>query len=348
MNVYQVKDWNKNFENSKSRALDHCSFVCVPNNPNDYAIARILAQPDGGNIFAIWILILSLCSRQAKPRNGWLTVDGRAPGMKRTPDGRFSGIELAPHCQRAATALEVGDLAVMLRRPDGEIRRALDFLTDDRIGLILVYTDENQLPENTAQETQATITTDTSPTGSEVTDKCQVSVDSLPEKSLRTEQKGNEQNRTEQSTDSACVPAREDGKALPPEPEPFGQPSSDLTLTDEPEEPPAPTRKYRRSKTRELAAQILDHLNLKTGRQYEKTETNLDTIAVRIEEVDLDTAGIAKMIDRQCDLWLPDERMSQYLRVSTLFNKTKFNEYWSARNMPVINGHQQVDHSKGF
>lgn len=326
MNVYQIKDWNKDFETNKSRQFDTCRFIYMPRKEG-LAFKHIMAEPDGAAIYGIWVLLVGICANQCKPRDGWLTTDGHQPGTKRTPVGHVAG-----------TPLSMGDLVVLLGRQEGEIRRAVNFLALDKIGWLICHTVQSDAVQPVDTELVAEgarKVPDECPQGArEVSEKCSL---------LRI---GLGQDRIGVSlgyTDSACVPGREDGEALPPEPEPS---SSDLTFTEDPR-PLVPT-KFKRSSTRELAGQILDHLNAKTGRQYEKTLTNLDAIAVRIEDVGLDTEGIKSMIDRQCALWLPDERMAQYLRVSTLFNKTKFNEYWSARNMPVINGHPVVDHSKGF
>lgn len=114
--------------------------------------------------------------------------------------------------------------------------------------------------------------------------------------------------------------------------------------------PPSPItpRNYRRARTRDLARDvILPHLVAKTEREYKPVDSNLDLIAARLEEVDLDTEGVKEMIDRQCARWKTDEKMSEYLRVTTLFNKTKFHEYYSARHFPIVQN-RQPDHSKGF
>jgi uncharacterized phage protein (TIGR02220 family) len=124
------------------------------------------------------------------------------------------------------------------------------------------------------------------------------------------------------------------------------------TLPGESEGGPAvdsPQVHFRRSKTRELARSIIDHLNHMTGREYQHTDNNLDTIATRLEEISLDTDAVKTMINRQCARWKTDPKMAEYLRITTLFNKTKFHEYFAARNLPVAaQRNHQPDHSKGF
>ncbi len=72
--MYRIKDWQKHFENYKSKERKNCSFICMPNKMG-LGWRRIMSEPDGVNIFGLWCLLLQSCSRQ-KERDGWLTVDG--------------------------------------------------------------------------------------------------------------------------------------------------------------------------------------------------------------------------------------------------------------------------------
>jgi hypothetical protein len=112
MTVYQVLNWDDNFENYKSREVDDCSFVCVPNKQHGMGLTRILAEPNGAAIYGVWNLILGACSRQRRPRSGWLTHDGTAEG----------------------TAWTVDDLALRWRMTREEVAKALEFLCSDAVG----------------------------------------------------------------------------------------------------------------------------------------------------------------------------------------------------------------------
>lgn len=112
--TYQIKDWERHFENAKSRTYNQCSFVCVPNKQHGLGFTRIMAEVDGAAIFGILNLLLQAASRQPRPRLGWLTEDG-------TKDG---------------TPLTSEDLALRWRRPEQEVRRALTFLSSTKIGWI--------------------------------------------------------------------------------------------------------------------------------------------------------------------------------------------------------------------
>ncbi len=100
------------------------------------------------------------------------------------------------------------------------------------------------------------------------------------------------------------------------------------------------------------ATSILLFLNQKSGRGFRITETNLGFIEARLSESGVDVDGCKKMIERQCAKWLGTEQ-SEYLRPETLFNKTKFDSYYSAKNLPIQNENhrsnppQRVDRSIG-
>jgi hypothetical protein len=112
MIIYQILGWNDHFENNKSRERESCSFVCVPNKQDGMGFTRIMAEKDGASIYGIWILLLGIASRQSKPRAGWLTENGHQTG----------------------SALALSDFAILWRRSESEIERAINFLCSPKIG----------------------------------------------------------------------------------------------------------------------------------------------------------------------------------------------------------------------
>lgn len=124
MPTYQIKNWNTHFENFKSRERDECSFVCVPNKQHGFGLMTILSEPDGLAIYGAWNLFLGLCSRQRRPREGWLTKDGRPDGKPLTP----------------------ADLSKLFRRPTSEVQRALDFISSEEVGWIEGYDSIREVP----------------------------------------------------------------------------------------------------------------------------------------------------------------------------------------------------------
>lgn len=111
---YRVRDWDKHFENHRTRDLEYVRWLSVPNKQHGMGFTRIMAQADGRSIFGVWYLIIEACSQQRAPRLGWLTEDGRADG----------------------TPWTVEDMAERWRCLPAEIARALDVLCSPRIGWI--------------------------------------------------------------------------------------------------------------------------------------------------------------------------------------------------------------------
>lgn len=112
MIVYQIRDWNDNFENSKSREYDRCNRASFPNKMDGYGMSCLCSEPDGAAIYGVFHMMIGLCSRQRKPRNGWLTIDGK----------------------RSGKPLNAKDLSVLFRRPAEEIQRAFECLSSESIG----------------------------------------------------------------------------------------------------------------------------------------------------------------------------------------------------------------------
>lgn len=80
---------------------------------------------------------------------------------------------------------------------------------------------------------------------------------------------------------------------------------------------------------------IIHYLNEQAGRCYRETENNFKLICGRLEDANGDVEGVKRMIVRQCKRWKGDPTMDEFLRVTTLFNKTKFEEYYANRDLPV-------------
>lgn len=105
--TYQVVDWDKWYENSKSRERKACSFVCLPNKQHGLGFARIMSEPDGMEIYGIWVCILCACSQQAAPRAGFLTLDGHRAGTAWAPEDLALKFHRAGFADKIARALEV-------------------------------------------------------------------------------------------------------------------------------------------------------------------------------------------------------------------------------------------------
>ena len=115
--IYQIKDWDEHFENNRSRQVDKCNFICIPNKQSGMGLTRILAEKDGLAIYGAWHLITGACSQQHPPRRGWLTDTGRPGGLAWTEE----------------------DLAIKFRRDAAEFKRALDVLTGLKVDWIIAH-----------------------------------------------------------------------------------------------------------------------------------------------------------------------------------------------------------------
>jgi uncharacterized phage protein (TIGR02220 family) len=73
------------------------------------------------------------------------------------------------------------------------------------------------------------------------------------------------------------------------------------------------------------AAQVLQFLNEKTGRQYQPVEANIGMIAARLKG-GATVTQCRQVIAKKCREWTGSER-EVYLRPATLFNATKFAQY---------------------
>ncbi len=120
---YQVINWDR-YENNRSRQVDQCRFVCVPNKQDGMGLTRVLAQSDGASIYGIWCLIIGACSRHPAPRDGHLTDGGASPG-----------------CQKDVIPWTVEDMALRWRMKPKEVSRALEFLSSDQVGWLKVTPD---------------------------------------------------------------------------------------------------------------------------------------------------------------------------------------------------------------
>lgn len=76
----------------------------------------------------------------------------------------------------------------------------------------------------------------------------------------------------------------------------------------------------------EIYIEILNYLNKKAKRNYRPVKVNLDLIKARLDE-GYTKDDIIKVIDAKCASWLSDNKMKEYLRPETLFNRTKLAQY---------------------
>jgi uncharacterized phage protein (TIGR02220 family) len=87
--------------------------------------------------------------------------------------------------------------------------------------------------------------------------------------------------------------------------------------------------------------EIIDHLNEVTGRRFRAAGVDALNIKARLREEDVTVEGIKQMISRQWEQWkgkyLSDKTtpLREFVRPSTLFKSENFNNYYSAKDLPI-------------
>ena len=89
------------------------------------------------------------------------------------------------------------------------------------------------------------------------------------------------------------------------------------------------TKKHEQKQHALIAKSVIDHLNAKTGKQFRHTKTNLRLVTARLKD-GYTEQDMIDVIDARVALWLFDETMYEYLRPSTLFRPSNFDEYLAA------------------
>ena len=75
--VYRVKDWNRHYENNRSRVLKNLEWLPVPNRLDNDGYIELVMHPNGPAHLGAWLAILQVASR-CKPR-GVLIRDSLTP-----------------------------------------------------------------------------------------------------------------------------------------------------------------------------------------------------------------------------------------------------------------------------
>lgn len=102
--VYQILDWDTNFENAKSRQYKSKHWCAVPNKQDGLGYGMMLRQPDGPALYGAFVSLVLVCSKQVI-RQGYLTDTGEVSGYP------YDAIELS----------------VKTQMPSDLIQRCLDF-----------------------------------------------------------------------------------------------------------------------------------------------------------------------------------------------------------------------------
>lgn len=61
--IYKIIDWDRHFENNRSRTVENLRWVCVPNKHDGEGFSTIMEQENAAELFAAWVLILQVASK---------------------------------------------------------------------------------------------------------------------------------------------------------------------------------------------------------------------------------------------------------------------------------------------
>lgn len=108
--MYSVKDWNEHYEKAQSRKVDVAQWVPLPVKHDGKGYRRLMALPNGLRILGAWTLILQVAAK-CKPRG--ILADNEGP-------------------------LTAEDIALKTGAPEEALSEALEVLTGERIGWLVV------------------------------------------------------------------------------------------------------------------------------------------------------------------------------------------------------------------
>jgi len=105
-----VRDWMQHYESAQSRCVGKLSWVRVPNSHDTQGFCRLMAHPDSMALFGAFVLLIQVASKCAE--RGILTDSKGRP-------------------------LDAYDIAAQCRGDVGVIQRAIQILSDDKIGWLM-------------------------------------------------------------------------------------------------------------------------------------------------------------------------------------------------------------------
>ena len=127
--IFKVRDWQKHFENNRSRTVENLRWVCVPNRHDGEGYSILMEQDNAAELFAAWVLILQVASK-CQERGTLMREDG--------------------------TPLTAKSLSVKTRAPETWFSNALNFFTLKVKWLECQETDSQVTPDCQATVTQVT------------------------------------------------------------------------------------------------------------------------------------------------------------------------------------------------
>lgn len=80
--LYNIRDWDGNFENNRTRKMKHMMWVPVPNKHDGDGYTELVDREDGAEMLGAWLAILQVASKCAE--RGTLVRDNGTPHTPKT------------------------------------------------------------------------------------------------------------------------------------------------------------------------------------------------------------------------------------------------------------------------
>lgn len=74
--TYRIYEWDKHFENNRSRVIKDLSWVPIPNKHDSDGYTQIMDEDDAAIIYCGWILIVQIASK-CEPRGLLVRKNGK-------------------------------------------------------------------------------------------------------------------------------------------------------------------------------------------------------------------------------------------------------------------------------
>ena len=84
INLYQVVNWEKNFEGAKSKTYINKTKCSMPTK-HGLGYKRLIKSKDGASLFGAWCALVQVLSRHGYPRHGYCTDTGLPPSKGGIP-----------------------------------------------------------------------------------------------------------------------------------------------------------------------------------------------------------------------------------------------------------------------
>ena len=76
MKQYRIRDWEKWFENNRSKSVENLRWVPIPNKHDGENFITIIRSENGAEIYAAWVLMVQVASK-CQPRGSLLRGNGQ-------------------------------------------------------------------------------------------------------------------------------------------------------------------------------------------------------------------------------------------------------------------------------